>query len=81
MKALEVRARGYVVKGIRASGLIHAVQALGAGEVFVLPSLASTILFKMTHKKAPSPRSQHMSLRVFRQAVPSRLTVWPGRPD
>jgi DNA-binding NarL/FixJ family response regulator len=26
-----------------------------AGEVFVSPSLASTILFEMTHKKAPSP--------------------------
>jgi DNA-binding NarL/FixJ family response regulator len=54
MRALEVGARGYVLKGIRASGLVHAVRAVAAGEVFVSPTLASTILFEMTHKK-PSP--------------------------
>jgi len=55
IRALEAGARGYVLKGIRASGLIHAVRAVTAGEAFVSPSLASTILFEMTHKKPRNP--------------------------
>lgn len=56
MKALEAGARGYELKGVPANGLVHAVRAVTAGEVYVSPILASNILFEMTHKRPGEPR-------------------------
>jgi len=48
LQALKAGARGYVLKGVPAHGLVHAVRAVTAGEVYVTPTLASTILHEMT---------------------------------
>jgi DNA-binding NarL/FixJ family response regulator len=55
MAALKSGARGYVLKGVPAQGLVEAVQAVTDGEVFVSPILASTILYEMTHDGPVSP--------------------------
>jgi DNA-binding NarL/FixJ family response regulator len=49
MQALKAGARGYVLKGVSSHGLVSAIRAVEAGEVFVTPVLASTILYEMTH--------------------------------
>jgi DNA-binding NarL/FixJ family response regulator len=48
LEALKAGARGYVLKGVPAHGLVHAVRAVTAGEVYVTPTLASSILHEMT---------------------------------
>jgi len=48
LQALKAGARGYVLKGVPAHGLVHAVRAVTAGEVYVTPTLASSILHEMT---------------------------------
>jgi two-component system, NarL family, nitrate/nitrite response regulator NarL len=48
LQALKAGARGYVLKGVPAHGLVHAVRAVTAGEVYVAPTLASSILHEMT---------------------------------
>jgi len=55
MQALKAGARGYVLKGVASHGLIAAVRAVTAGEVFVTPVLASTILYEMTHDEPGDP--------------------------
>jgi len=55
MQALKAGARGYVLKGVASQGLISAVRAVTAGEVFVTPVLASTILYEMTHDEPRDP--------------------------
>jgi DNA-binding NarL/FixJ family response regulator len=54
--ALKAGARGYIVKGVSARELVGVVRAVHAGEVYVTPSLAATLLFELTG--APSrPRA------------------------
>jgi DNA-binding NarL/FixJ family response regulator len=48
LQALKAGARGYVLKGVPAQGLLHAVRAVTAGEVYVAPTLASSILHEMS---------------------------------
>lgn len=48
LAALKAGARGYVLKGVPAHGLVHAVRAVTAGEVYVAPTLASSILHEMS---------------------------------
>lgn len=55
MQALKAGARGYVLKGVQAHELFHAVRAVTAGEVFVSPTLASTILYEMTRAQPADP--------------------------
>ena len=55
MAALKAGARGYVLKGVPAQGLVDAVQAVRDGEVFVSPALAATILYEMTHDEPANP--------------------------
>jgi len=55
MRALKGGARGYVLKGVSSHGLISAVRAVTAGEIFVTPILASTILYEMTHEEPIDP--------------------------
>lgn len=55
MQALKAGARGYVLKGVASQGLVSAVRAVTAGEVFVTPVLASTILYEMTHDEPGDP--------------------------
>jgi len=55
LEVLKVGARGYVLKGIAAHGLIHAVRAVVSGEVYVSPALASGILHEMTREEPLDP--------------------------
>jgi len=57
LRALKAGARGYALKGAPTQSLVHAVRALAAGEVYVSPLLASTILYDMTHSTSDDPLS------------------------
>jgi DNA-binding NarL/FixJ family response regulator len=46
--ALRLGARAYVLKGVAARELVAIVRAVAAGEVYVTPSLAASLLFDMS---------------------------------
>ena len=46
--ALRAGARAYVLKGVAARELVRIIRAVAAGEVYVTPSLASSLLFDLT---------------------------------
>ncbi len=49
LAAFKAGATGYVLKGVSAAGLAHAVRSVVGGEPYVSPGLASAILYEMTH--------------------------------
>jgi DNA-binding NarL/FixJ family response regulator len=49
MGALKAGARGYVLKGVSADGLLHAARVVSHGEVYVTAAMANRILREMTH--------------------------------
>ena len=56
--ALRAGARAYVLKGVPARELVRIMRAVAAGEVYVTPSLAASLLFELTAEKsgaAPNP--------------------------
>lgn len=56
--ALRSGARGYVLKGVAARELVSIVRSVAAGEVYVTPSLATSLLVELTAtagKSAASP--------------------------
>jgi DNA-binding NarL/FixJ family response regulator len=55
LEVLKAGARGYVLKGIAAHGLIHAVRAVAHGEVYVTQTLAGSILHEMTRDEPVDP--------------------------
>jgi DNA-binding NarL/FixJ family response regulator len=58
LAALKVGARGYLIKGVGAGGLARAVRATVAGEVYISPALAGSILFELTRDPEVEPMSQ-----------------------
>lgn len=58
LQALKAGARGYVLKGVPAHGLLHAVRTVTSGEVYVTPTLASSILHEMTREETVDPFDQ-----------------------
>lgn len=46
--SLRAGARGYILKGVAARELISILRAVAAGDVYVTPSLAATLLFELT---------------------------------
>jgi DNA-binding NarL/FixJ family response regulator len=50
LAALKAGARGYLLKGAPAHVLVHALRSVIAGEVYVTPALASSILHEMTRE-------------------------------
>ena len=58
LEVLKAGARGYVLKGVAAQGLVHAVRAVTNGEVYVTPALASSILHEMTQEETLDPFDQ-----------------------
>lgn len=46
--ALRAGARAYVLKGVAARELVRILRAVAAGEVYVTPSLAATVLLELT---------------------------------
>jgi DNA-binding NarL/FixJ family response regulator len=60
LTALKSGARGYILKGVSARELVKAVRDVYAGEAYVTPALAASLLSEMTGgplgpKPAPSP--------------------------
>jgi DNA-binding NarL/FixJ family response regulator len=55
MAALKAGARGYILKGIAARELISILRAVCAGDVYVSPTLAASLLLELTGA-APSAR-------------------------
>jgi two-component system, NarL family, nitrate/nitrite response regulator NarL len=57
--ALRAGARAYVLKGVAARELVRILRAVAAGDVYVTPYLAASLLFELTGGKAsvtaPSP--------------------------
>jgi DNA-binding NarL/FixJ family response regulator len=55
--ALRAGARGYVLKGVAARELVSIVRSVAAGEVYVTPSLATSLLVELTSPagKSASP--------------------------
>ena len=63
LAALKVGARGYVLKGVSGPELVRIVRSINAGEPYVTPSLAASLLGELreqpAHKKAaPDPLSE-----------------------
>ncbi len=52
LAALKAGATGYVLKGAPPHRVVHAVRTVAAGEVFITPALAGTVLYEMTRDKA-----------------------------
>lgn len=50
--ALRAGARAYVLKGVAARELVSILRAVAAGEVYVTPALAASLLFEMTGSAA-----------------------------
>jgi DNA-binding NarL/FixJ family response regulator len=48
LKAFQVGARAYVLKGVAGGELLHVIRSVESGEVYVTPSLASRVLAEMT---------------------------------
>jgi two-component system nitrate/nitrite response regulator NarL len=57
--ALRAGARAYVLKGVAARELVRILRSVAAGEVYVTPSLAASLLFELTGGRSgstpPSP--------------------------
>jgi DNA-binding NarL/FixJ family response regulator len=51
--ALRSGARGYVLKGVAARELAEIVRSVAAGDVYVTPHLAATLLFDLTSPSGP----------------------------
>jgi len=58
LEAHKAGARGYVLKGVSADGLLHAARVVSHGEVYVTPTMANRILHEMTHEEATDPFDQ-----------------------
>ncbi len=72
--ALKAGARGYIVKGISAQQLVAAVRTIAAGEVFISPGLASSVLFEMTREESNPINSLTPREREILQLVSEGLT-------
>jgi len=55
--SLRAGARGYILKGVAARELISILRSVAAGDVYVTPSLAATLLFELSGATATSARS------------------------
>ncbi len=55
LQALKAGARGYVLKGVSARDLAAVVRQVAAGEVYISPALAGSVLFEMTHHQPADP--------------------------
>jgi len=58
LRAFKVGAKGYVLKGVAAAGLAHAVRTVVAGESYVSAGLAGAILHEMTREEPDDPFEQ-----------------------
>ncbi|MBL8126694.1 MAG: response regulator transcription factor, partial [Chloroflexia bacterium] len=52
--ALRAGARAYVLKGVASRELARIIRSVAAGEVYVTPSLAASLLYELTGGRGPS---------------------------
>src|SRR5262249_8744440 len=76
-EALKAGVRGYILKGVAARELIRIVRAVSAGEVYLPPKLATTLLFEMTGAlpESPGPRSPVQELTEREYQILEGLTA------
>jgi DNA-binding NarL/FixJ family response regulator len=55
LNALKAGARGYVLKGVSARDLANAVRTVAAGDVYISPMLAGSLLFEMAYDNELDP--------------------------
>lgn len=77
IRSLEAGAVGYILKGIAANELIHAIKSIADGESFVSPNLTLRILSHMRAAKPQSPISvlspqEQRTLRLVAQGMSNR---------
>lgn len=57
LTALKAGARGYILKGVSGDELIKIVRAVNAGEAYVTPGLAATLLAEMQNHRRTQPEA------------------------
>jgi Response regulator containing a CheY-like receiver domain and an HTH DNA-binding domain len=55
MQSLDVGAAGYVLKGVNAADLIHAVKTVASGQSFISPTLSFNLLTALRRTAEPNP--------------------------
>lgn len=65
--ALRSGARAYVLKGVAARELVRIIRAVAAGEVYVTPTLAASLLFELTGSGGRSPAASPLDLLTDRE--------------
>jgi two-component system nitrate/nitrite response regulator NarL len=65
--ALRAGARAYVLKGVAARELVRIIRDVAAGEVYVTPSLAASLLFELTGGKPGSQTASPLELLTERE--------------
>jgi DNA-binding NarL/FixJ family response regulator len=57
--ALKIGARAYILKGVAARELLRILRAVAAGESYVPPALAASLLLEMRASAAPAPKPEN----------------------
>jgi DNA-binding NarL/FixJ family response regulator len=65
--ALRAGARGYVLKGVAARELVRIMRAVADGEVYVTPSLASSLLFELTSGRGDARAADPLAVLTDRE--------------
>jgi two-component system, NarL family, nitrate/nitrite response regulator NarL len=65
--ALRAGARAYVLKGVPARELVRIMRSVAAGEVYVTPSLAASLLFELTSGKPGSAPGSPLDVLTERE--------------
>lgn len=73
--ALRGGARAYVLKGVAARELAEIVRSVAAGDVYVTPTLAATLLFDLT---SPSPASKISGSRLLDELTERERQILEG---
>jgi DNA-binding NarL/FixJ family response regulator len=89
LAAMKAGASGYLLKGAGASELIAVIKAIHAGDVYVAPSLAWSMLRELSSPSAGpydelTPRQREVLELVAEgsaTARSARASVWPRRPS
>ncbi|RMF81698.1 MAG: DNA-binding response regulator [Chloroflexi bacterium] len=71
LAALKAGARGYVLKGVAASELVSVIRMIHAGEVYVTPTMAASLLLEM----ANTPPSHAKDTRSFDQLTERERSI------
>jgi two-component system, NarL family, nitrate/nitrite response regulator NarL len=65
--ALRAGARAYVLKGVAARELVRILRSVAAGEVYVTPALAASLLFDLTGSKSGSHAANPLDVLTDRE--------------